>query len=149
MNDCKFMGNLTRDPETRETGSGKSVCNFGLAVNRSFKRGDERVSEVAFLDMEVWDTGATTIAKYFAKGEPIIVDCSVKQDNWEDKETGQKRSKLKFRVNQFYFIPGFKYKSQAENAPEAGKSKRGRPKKEEAAEPVAVGSGSDNSEIPF
>lgn len=106
MNLCIFLGNLTRDPELKALSGDKRVVNFGLAINRRFKRGKDTAKETAFLDCEAWDSGADLIAKHFKKGDPIIVHASVKQDEWEDKTTGQKRTKLKFRVNQFEFVPG-------------------------------------------
>jgi single-strand DNA-binding protein len=107
MNQCHFYGNLTRDPELKNVGSDKKVVNFGLAVNRRFKRGKETAKEVAFLDMEAWDSGAELISKYLFKGDPVIVHCSVKQDSWTDPE-GKNRTKLKFRVNSFEFVGGGK-----------------------------------------
>lgn len=122
MNQCHFLGRLTRDPDLRTTQSGKSVVNFGIAVNRYFGKGEgaDRPKEVSFLEMEAWDTGAETIAKYLVKGDPIIVHCSIKQEEWEDKD-GKKRSKLKFRVNSFDFVGGKKDKPQkqeSQNEPE-------------------------------
>lgn len=111
MNKCFFTGNLTRDPELRTLDDGTKVVNFGLAVNRPYKKGTERLNETAFLDLEAWAQGAETIAKYFSKGEPITVAASVKMDTWEDKTTGQKRSKLKFRVDEFWFIQKYQYKN--------------------------------------
>lgn len=102
MNECHFIGRLTRDPELRTTNNDKQVVNFGLAVNT--RRGKGQDDEVAFLEMEAWDTGAVCIAEHFKKGDGIVVtSASVKQDNWKDKDSGQNRSKLKFRVNKFEF----------------------------------------------
>jgi single-strand DNA-binding protein len=106
MNQCHFLGNLVRDPDLRTTNSGKQVVNFTIAINRYFKRGTQRAKETAFLDCEAWDTGAATISKYFTKGEPIIVHGGLKQDEWDDKQSGQKRTKLKLRVERFEFVPG-------------------------------------------
>lgn len=105
MNQCHFLGRLVAEPESRSVGD-KQVVNFRLAVDRRYKKGGESAKETAFLDCEAWDTGAETISKYLHKGDPIIVHASVKQEEWEDKNTGQKRSKLKFRVNSFEFVPG-------------------------------------------
>lgn len=105
MNICMFTGNLTRDVEIKTVGTTK-VASFGLAVSRKFKKGDgtDKV-ETNFFDMEVWDKAAETIAKFFKKGSPITVQCSAKQETWDDKAGGGKRSKIKFRVDQFYFPP--------------------------------------------
>jgi len=100
-----YGGNLVRDPELRRTPNGVAVVKFDIAVNRTFKRGTERAKETAFLPCEAWDKGAEVIAEHFKKGDYITVNTSVKQENWEDKATGGKRSKLVFRVNEFHFPP--------------------------------------------
>ena len=128
------MGNLVRDPELREIAGGKKVLNFSIAVNRRFKRENGSAKETAFLDCEAWDTGAEMIAKYFKKGSPIIIHASVKQETWDDKESGQKRSKLRFRVNQFEFVPRIGGGGNAEGGADA------------AEEPAVSGDGGD---IPF
>jgi single-strand DNA-binding protein len=106
MNQCHFLGNLAADPDLKTLSGDKRVVNFTVAVNRRFKRGTDTAKETAFLPCEAWDSGADLISKHFKKGDPIIVHASVKQDEWEDKASGQKRSRLKFRVNQFEFVPG-------------------------------------------
>lgn len=109
MNVFHGLGNFTRDPELRRTNSGTAVVNFGIALNHRFKAGDgEKREEVIFLDCDAWDSGAEVISKYFTKGSPIIVQGRLIQDNWEDKTTGDKRSKIKLRVEKFEFVPGNK-----------------------------------------
>jgi single-strand DNA-binding protein len=105
MNECHFLGNLVRDPELKTTPGGKTVMKLTLAVNRRYKRGDNLEKETAFLNCEIWDTGAEVLAKYAKKGTPIIVHCSVKQDTWKTPE-GENRSALVFRINKFDFVPG-------------------------------------------
>jgi single-strand DNA-binding protein len=94
---------LTRDPELRTVGAkGTAVVNFGIAVSRQFKKNTgETAKETTFLEFEAWDSGAETINRHFKKGDPIIVHCSAKTEQWEDKTSGQKRSRIKFRVNKF------------------------------------------------
>jgi len=106
MNLVVLRGNLVRDPEVRVVeGSGgrkTSVANFSIAVSRSFKKADgERQKETIFVDCEAWDTGAETLGKYVVKGDPILVRGSLKSDSWTDKESGNKRSRMKVRVEQF------------------------------------------------
>lgn len=109
LNECIFMGNLTRDVELKSLQGGTSVANFCIAVSRSFKRTNgEPAKETAFLECEAWDTGGATIAKHFKKGDKIIIVAEVKQENWEDKASGQNRSRLKFRVKKFHFVDGKK-----------------------------------------
>ncbi len=99
-----LQGNLTRDPEVREiTANGRptKVANFTIAVNRHFKRADgTKDKETTYVDCEAWDTGANTLGEYVHKGDPIIIEGSLKLDSWENKE-GEKRSKLKVRVARF------------------------------------------------
>ena len=104
MNNCVFTGRLTRAPELKQTSSGTDVVNFGIAVNRPYKKADgSRSQETAFLECEAWDTGAKAINQYFKKGDLISIVAEVKQDNWESN--GEKRSRLKFRVSRFEFPP--------------------------------------------
>lgn len=103
MNIVVLKGNLARDPEIKVVQSGgkqASVVSLTLAVNRYFKKGNgESAKEVTFVNCEAWDTGAETIAKYCAKGDELLIEGCLKEDKWE--VDGQKRSKLKVRINNF------------------------------------------------
>ncbi len=100
-----LMGNLTRDPDVKHTGSNKAVANFGLAVNRKYKTADgERREEVTFIDCEAWGYTAENIGKFFAKGRPIFVDGRLRLDTWEDRNDGSKRSKMLVVVENFQFV---------------------------------------------
>ena len=107
MNLCVFAGNLTRDPEVRNVGSeGTAVASFGIATNRKFKsKNGDMKDDTTFVECEAWSTAAETIGKYCKKGNYIIVYCTAKNDNWEDTD-GKKRSRVKFRVDRFEFVPG-------------------------------------------
>ncbi len=100
-------GNLTRDPEIKifqSKGKDVKVANFTIASSRRFKKADGTSDqEVLYLDAEAWDSGAETIVKYFTKGSPILVEGSLRNENWKDKE-GNPRSKIKLRVNRFEFF---------------------------------------------
>ncbi len=116
MNKCLFLGNLTKDPELRNVGAkGTAVTNFTIAVSRRFKRvNGETTKEVVFIECEAWDSGAETIVKYLKKGDPIIVFCSAKMEQWE--KDGVKHSKIRFRVDEFEFVPS-RRNNKSENAP--------------------------------
>ena len=87
-------GNLTRDVDLKYTPNGKAVAILSVAVNNSFKKKDgELKEEVCYLDVEVWDKQAETCAEYLKKGSSVLVEGSMKQDTWTDKESGTKRSK--------------------------------------------------------
>lgn len=105
FNKVILAGNLTRDPELRYTPKGTAIANFGLAVNRKWKsESGETKEEVAFVDIEAWDRQAEVIAQYFKKGRPILIEGRLKYDQWEDKNTHQKQSKLRVRLETFSFI---------------------------------------------
>jgi single-strand DNA-binding protein len=99
------MGNLTRDPELRVTPKGTPICQFSLAINRQFKmESGESREEVIFVDIEAWGKQGETIAKYMTKGRPLYVEGRLRLDQWEDKNTKEKRSRMKVVLEQFQFL---------------------------------------------
>jgi single-strand DNA-binding protein len=105
LNKVLLMGNLTRDPERRVTPKGTPICQFALAINRQFKTdGGESRDEVIFVDVEAWGKQGETIAKYRTKGKPLYVEGRLKLDQWEDKNTKEKRSRMKVVLEQFQFL---------------------------------------------
>src|SRR5437867_13097683 len=111
FNKVLLMGNLTRDPEVRYTPKGTAIATIGLAVNRVWTtESGEKKEEVTFVEVDVWGRQAETIGQYMAKGRPIFIEGRLKLDQWDDKESGQKRSKLKVVIENFQFVdsPGGK-----------------------------------------
>ena len=106
FNSVTIIGHLTRDPEIKMLANDKSVASFTVAVSEKWKTrdGDQR-EDVAFIDCEAWGKPAELISQYVAKGNALLVRGKLKQDNWEDKTTGAKRSKLKIKVDEFTFMP--------------------------------------------
>ena len=105
MNTVILKGNLTHDPEVKEIkyGDNKSthVANFSIAVSRFFKRANgDKDKDTTFIPCEAWDTGAETIGKYLHKGDPVLIQGTLKMETWETQE-GAKRSRLKVRVATF------------------------------------------------
>ena len=99
-----LMGNLTRDPELRVTPKGTSVCQIGLAVNRTYRDSDGNNREdVTFVDVDAFGKQAEVLAKYMNKGRPILVEGRLQLDSWESK-TGEKRNKLKVILEGFQFV---------------------------------------------
>lgn len=92
FNKVILIGNLTRDPELRYTPQGTSVCNFGLAVNRKYKQGEEMKEEVTFINIVVFGKQADTCGQYLNKGSSVLVEGRLHESRWET-EDGQKRSK--------------------------------------------------------
>ena len=101
MNRVILMGNLTRNPEFKNIGT-TNVCNFGVAMNQKTQSGQE----TTFVDVSAFGKTAEAIAKYFTKGKPILIEGRLKLNEWADKTTGQKRSKLKVIAEKFYFCGG-------------------------------------------
>ena len=156
FNKVMLMGNLTRDPEVRYTPKGTALATIGLAVNRNWtNEAGEKKEEVTFVDVEVWGRQAETIGQYLAKGRPIFVEGRLKLDQWDDKESGQKRSKLKVVCENFQFIGAPKGGAEVSDQPPTQRSAP-RPVSKPAPKPAAAaeedvappaGDGDDN--IPF
>ena len=105
LNKVMLIGNLTRDPELRVTPKGTAICTFSLAVNRKFKdeSGGER-EEVTYVDIETWGKSGENISKYCTKGRPLFVEGRLRLDQWEDKTTKEKRSRMKVVCENFQFL---------------------------------------------
>lgn len=104
LNKVLLIGNLTRDPEVRMMSSGRPVCNFGIALNRSYKdsEGNKR-EEVTFVDVECFGPRAEAVGRFFSKGRPIFIEGRLKLDQWESKE-GEKRSAIRVVLDNFEFV---------------------------------------------
>lgn len=100
MNKTFHIGNLTRDPELRNTSTGKAIASFSLAVQDS--------KETIFLDFEAWEKTAELVCKYKKKGEPLAVEGRLKVDSWQDKDTQKKRSKVIIVAERIEFLSGGK-----------------------------------------
>jgi single-strand DNA-binding protein len=100
-----LVGNLTRDPELTYSQAGTAICKLGLAVNEKFtKQSGEKVEKVHFIDITAWAKTAETIAQYFHKGDPILVEGKIQQDRWQDQNTNQNRSKVYVVAERFTFV---------------------------------------------
>lgn len=101
-----IMGNLTRDPELRTTPSGASVCSFSVAVNRTYRdSAGNNVDQVSFIDCSAWGKLGEVIGQYAKKGSGVLISGRLEQRSWEDKTTGQKRSRVEIIVEDFSFLP--------------------------------------------
>jgi single-strand DNA-binding protein len=100
-----LVGNLTRDPELRYTPKGLAIAKIGLAINRTWKtETGETKEDVTFVDIDAFGKQAETIGQYLKKGRPILVEGRLRLDQWDDKQTGQKRSKLGVILETFQFL---------------------------------------------
>ena len=105
FNKVILAGNLTRDPELKYTPKGMAIASFGLAVNRRWKtETGEQKEEVTFVDIDAFGRQAEVVSQYVKKGNPFLVEGRLKLDQWEDKNTHQKQSKLKVVLESFSFI---------------------------------------------
>ena len=97
FNKVILVGNLTRDPEVRYTTGGTAVTDVSLAVNRQWtdRSTNERKEETTFVEVTLWGRTAEIAGEYLSKGRPCLIEGRLQLDQWEDKETGKKRSKLK------------------------------------------------------
>ena len=147
FNKVLLMGNLTRDPEVRYTPKGTAVAQLGLAVNRTYAlESGEQKEEVTFVDIEVWGRQAETAAQYLAKGRPVFVEGRLKLDSWEDKESGQKRSKLKVVGERIQFLGSPRQGAEFSDAPA---SSGGRPARAAAPPAAETESAGEDDNIPF
>ena len=105
LNKVMLMGTLTRDPEVRYTPKGTAVAELGLAINRVFtaENGEKR-EETTFVDVTFWGRTAEIAAEYLKKGRPVFIEGRLQLDSWEDKQTGQKRNKLKVVGENMQFL---------------------------------------------
>lgn len=149
LNKVTLMGNLTRDPELKQTKTGKHVCDIGIAINEQWKDADGNKQEsTVFVDVTFFGRAAEVIGEYCKKGRPLYVEGKLKLDTWEDKATGQQRSRLKVTGESFQFIGG---------RDDAGGKPSGRPRQQSdglenlQGRNVTVNSGGadDGDEIPF
>jgi single-strand DNA-binding protein len=102
LNKVMIIGNLTRDPEIRYTPKGTAVGEFSMAVNRKF----EDKEETTFIDVTLWGKTAELVGQYLRKGSSCYVEGRLHLDTWEDKQSGQKRSKLKVVGETVQFLDG-------------------------------------------
>jgi single-strand DNA-binding protein len=100
-----LLGNLTRDPEVKYTPKGSAVADIGLAVNRTYTTdGGEKREETTFVDVTMWGRQAEIAGEYLKKGRPLFVEGRLQLDTWDDKQTGQKRSKLRVVCENFQML---------------------------------------------
>lgn len=109
FNKVILQGNLTRDPEVRTMPSGSTIARLGLAVNRTYADKDgNRKEEVTFVDVDAFGKQAEVLARFFTKGRPILIEGRLKLDQWTDKTTGEKKSRLGVVLEGFSFVDSAK-----------------------------------------
>ena len=101
INQVILMGRLTRDPETRTTPSGKTITSFSLAVDRA---GQDDATD--FFDVTAWEKLGELVSQYLSKGRRCLVQGRLRQDSWDDKETGKKRTRIEVVASDVTFLDG-------------------------------------------
>jgi single-strand DNA-binding protein len=123
LNRVLLIGNLTRDPEVRYTPKGTAVADIGIAINRVYSGDDgERKEEVTFVDVTLWGRQAEVAQEYLKKGRQVFIEGRLQLDTWDDKQTGQKRSRLRVVAENMQML-GSRADSEA-GPPTAGTQRR-------------------------
>ncbi len=105
LNKVMLIGNLTRDPEVRYTPKGSAVAEFSIAVNRTYvSDSGEKVQETSFVDLVAWSRLAELAGQYLHKGRAVFVEGRLQMDTWDDKTTGQKRTKMRVVAENLQFL---------------------------------------------
>ncbi len=146
FNKVILLGNLTRDPEVRYTPKGSAVADLGVAVNRQYtlENGEKR-EEVTFVDVTFWGRTAEVAGEYLKKGRPVFIEGRLQLDTWDDKQSGQKRSRLKVIGETMQMLGS---RGGAADTGDEG-DRPARPAKPTAAPKPPGPSEPDDDEIPF
>jgi single-strand DNA-binding protein len=144
FNKVMLLGNLTRDPEVKYTPKGSAVADIGLAVNRTYTTdGGEKREETTFVDVTMWGRQAEIAGEYLKKGRPLFVEGRLQLDTWDDKQTGQKRSKLRVVCENFQML-GSRDGGEGGGSGGGGRSSGGKSAKSAPAAEAA-----EDDDIPF
>jgi len=154
LNRVTLLGNLTRDPQLKATPGGTSVTELSLALNRSWfdRATQKRKEEVTFADVAVFGSQAEVATRYLGKGKPVLIEGRLQLDQWQDKESGETRTKLRVVCEQLHLLGGRPEggdqprKSEPDASPRGQSRPAGRPERQ----PVGAGRGRGPSpdEIP-
>lgn len=149
FNKVILLGNLTRDPEVRYTPKGTAVTELGMAVNRVYtaENGEKR-EDTTFVDVTLWGRTAEIAGEYLKKGRPVFIEGRLQLDTWDDKQSGQKRSKLKVVGEGLQLLGG---RPGAGGGGGGGGDEEGgaRPSSRPAPPPKASAASEPDDEIPF
>ena len=121
INQVILMGRLTRDPEQRTTTSGKTIVSFSIAVDRG---GQEDAAD--FFNVNAWEKLGELVMQYLSKGRRVLVQGRLRQDRWDDKETGKKQSRIEVTASDVTFLdgPSASANSDDSDAPKKSYSKK-------------------------
>ena len=146
VNKVMLLGNCTRDPEVKYTPKGSAVTDVGIAVNRVYTTdGGEKREETTFVDVTMWGRQAEIAGEYLKKGRPVFIEGRLQLDSWDDKQTGQKRSKLRVVCENFQLLGSRDGGGESGGSPRSG----GASKASKSAPPAADAEETAEDDIPF
>jgi single-strand DNA-binding protein len=150
FNKVILLGNLTRDPEVRYTPKGSAVCDLGIAVNRVYTMDSgEKREEVTYVDVVLWARLAEIAGEYLKKGRPVFIEGRLQMDTWDDKQTGQKRTRLRVVGESMQLLGGRAPGGAGAAAEATGEDRPVNGGKISAPPKPAAPAESDEDEIPF
>lgn len=144
INQVILMGRLTRDPEQRTTSTGKTIANFSIAVDRG---GQDDAAD--FFDVTAWEKLGELVVQYLSKGRRVLVQGRLRQDSWDDKETGKKRSRVEVVATDVTFLDGPSGDSGASSSSSSDTSSSKSKKSDDVVIEDIDDKPIDLSEIPF
>lgn len=148
LNRVLLIGNLTRDPEVRYTPKGTAVADIGIAVNRIYSGEDgERKEEATFVDVTLWGRQAEVAQEYLKKGRQVFIEGRLQLDTWDDKQTGQKRSRLRVVAENMQML-GSRADSES-GPPTSGAQRRTAPPPPQRQPPKDPDLDAEPDDIPF
>ena len=104
FNKVILVGNMTADPELKQTAGGISVCSFSIAINRRFAKPDQGQQNVDFINIVAWRQQAEFVSRYFKKGNPILICGQLQSRSWTDQNSGQKRTTIEVQADEVTFV---------------------------------------------
>jgi single-strand DNA-binding protein len=153
FNKVILVGNLTRDPELRYTPKGTAIAKIGLAVNRTWRsESGEQREETTFVDVDIFGRTAENVGQYMRKGRPILIEGRLRLDTWDDKSTGQKRSRLGVVAETVQFLGGGRDGGGEDYAPRSAPQRPAGgppPSPRPAPAPYDDGPPPDDDDVPF
>ena len=150
VNKVMLLGNITRDLEVRYTPKGTAVCDLGMAVNR-IRTGDngERIEEVTYVDVTLWGRQAELAGQYLSKGRSVFIEGRLQLDQWDDKQTGQKRSRLRVVGENMQFIGGQGGSGAPRQQAAPSDQQQSPPQSDQGGATAAESFDNDEDDIPF
>lgn len=143
VNQVILMGRLTRDPEQRTTGTGKTIVSFSIAVDRG---GQDDIAD--FFNINAWEKLGELVMQYLSKGRRVLVQGRLRQDRWDDKETGKKQSRVEITASDVTFLDGPSDSARQSDAPASSSADKGKKSEDVIIEDIDD-KPIDLSEIPF